>query len=603
VRRLLAGLIGVTLLSCGGPRLPEGAPQPTASPTTTSTAEALASFALHNRFSGSVLVARQGQTVLRSGFGMADRENGTSNTPETRFQIGSLSKQFTAMAVLMLEERGQLQLTDPICAHLVDCPVNWQQVTVEQLLNHTSGIANYPDEQPGHANRVIYPITPQMQVTEAGKLPLKQQPGSDWHYCNVCYVALGLAVEKESGQSLSEFLQHRIFDVLAMRDTGVNDGQTIPYLALDYIATFGVQRAPLLDLGWAYAAGQMYSTVDDLYRWDQALYSNELLREPLTPRLQAAAIPALGGRYAYGWALDNAQGRSRVGHAGAIGGFRSWIGRFPEARSTVIVLTNLGGAPALATAGEGHFSDHVFDQLSVLAIGRAPIWWRATTSASDWTPEPAAATRTPVAPVGTILLADDMQDAARGVLSTGSDAIGRFRGYAAGHFVISVPAMALEPGGLANEAYSLVSSRYADVSVMADVQLSNPAGDQYVYVACRSQGASAQYRLVVFPASGLFEIVRWASVEARSVSLSGGLRPTAALRTGAELNRLELICRGRTIEARINNGRVASLNDSALDGGAVLIGVGQAAPGRGPGRPTREGSAEARFTRLVVTQR
>jgi len=506
------------------------------------------------------------------------------------------------MALLLLEQRGQLRLSDPICAHLVDCPSNWQNITIEQLLNHTSGIENYPYNRPGQRDRFIYPITPQAQVFEAGKLPLKSPPGSSWDYCNVCYVALGLAVEKASGQSLTEFLQNHIFDVLAMRDTGVNESGSVPHLALDYVAAFGVERAGLVDLLWAYGAGQMYSTVDDLYRWDQALYANELLREPLLPRLEAAAVPALGSRYAYGWALDRLEGRPRVRHEGAIGGYRARFSRFPEDRATVIVLTNLGGVPAAGPLGEGHFSDHVADQLSRLAIGLEPIWrsMPASTGRVSDTPTPVW---TPAAPAGSILVADDMQDPARGVLSTGSDAFGRHRGYAAGRYVISVPVLTIEPGASANEVQSLVPGRYADVSIATEAQLGQPGSDHYVFVACRSQDAAAQYRLAVFPVSGLFELVRWSSVEARSVSLSGGPRPTTALRIGTELNRLELMCHGGRSEARINDGRVASVNDSRLAEGEVLFGVGQAAPGRVPGAPTRQGHAEASFTRLSVTQR
>ena len=159
-------------------------------------------------FAGSVLVARNGKVLLQGGFGLADRALRTANTPTTRFHIGSISKQFTAMAILMLEKRNRLHVSDPVCAHLPACPQAWGQVTIQQLLNHTAGIENYPYDQIDLPDRFRQPVTPAEQVAQAGERPLVSQPGTEWRYCNVCYAALGLVVEKESGTTLTQFLKN-----------------------------------------------------------------------------------------------------------------------------------------------------------------------------------------------------------------------------------------------------------------------------------------------------------------------------------------------------------------------------------------------------------
>ncbi|HKA10087.1 MAG TPA: serine hydrolase domain-containing protein [Candidatus Dormibacteraeota bacterium] len=302
-------------------------------------------LANHDFFGGSVLVARQGKVLLQGGFGLADRALRTPNTPTTRFRIGSVSKQFTAMAILMLEKRNHLHVSDPVCAHLAPCPQAWEQVTIQQLLNHTAGIENYPYDQSDAPDRFYQPVTPAEQVAQAGERPLLSRPGTEWLYCNVCYAALGLVVERESGTNLTQFLKTQIFDPLAMRDTGIDQGQSIPREALGYTRRGTLGPAYRLDLSWAYGAGQMYSTVGDLYRWDQALYRDQLLGGGTSAQLMrnAASTGAVGQQYANGWFIDSIRGHSRVRHGGSIPGFISDIDRFPDDRAVVIVLTNLDG--------------------------------------------------------------------------------------------------------------------------------------------------------------------------------------------------------------------------------------------------------------------
>jgi CubicO group peptidase (beta-lactamase class C family) len=249
------------------------------------------------------------------------------------------------MAILMLEKQNRLQVSDPVCAHLPDCPQAWGQVTIQQLLNHTAGIENYPYDLTVDPDRFRQAVTPAGQVAQAGERPLVSQPGTEWRYCNVCYAALGLVVEKESGTTLTQFLKTQIFDQLAMRDTGIDQGQPTRHEALGYTRRGSIGPADRWDLSWAYGAGQMYSTVGDLYRWDEALYRDRLLGVgPLAQLMRnAASTGAVGQQYANGWFMDSIRGHTRMWHGGAIPGFIGQIERFPDDHAAVIVLTNLDG--------------------------------------------------------------------------------------------------------------------------------------------------------------------------------------------------------------------------------------------------------------------
>lgn len=342
-RRAMRVLAFVLVAATAAASCSTAAPPPTT--PTEKESSTLKRLAHDDLFEGSVLVARNGRLLLEGGFGMADRGLLTPNGPTTRFRIGSVSKQFTAMAILMLEKQGRLRVSDPLCAHLSGCPQLWSQVTIEELLNHSAGIENYPDDQPDLFDRVRQPITPVEQVAQAGERPLVHPPGTAWSYCNVCYAALGLVVEKEAGTTLTHFLKASVFDPLGMHDTGIDEGYRLPQHAVGYTRQAAVGPAAQLDLTWAFGAGQMYSTVRDLYRWDLALYGDRLLGGNVLSRLMAGAVATGQGnvRYANGWRFDSTHGHPRMWHGGAIPGFTSMIARFPDDRAVVIVLTNLDG--------------------------------------------------------------------------------------------------------------------------------------------------------------------------------------------------------------------------------------------------------------------
>jgi len=291
-------------------------------------------------FSGSVLVARRGDVLLSQGYGLADREQNIPNTAQTRFRLGSITKQFTAMATLILEALGKLNVKDPICNYIAECPSTWEGITIDHLLTHTSGI---PDliSLPDYRSTWATPSPPKQTIARFGDLPLDFQPGEKWSYSNSGYIVLGYIIEQVSGQSYEDFLQQSIFTPLNLRDTGHDHNSSS--LAVGYPDQYSTQPAEFIDMSIPYAAGALYSTVEDLYRWEQALSTEQLvpqvyLDEMFVPH---AAIPeGWGSAYGYGWFIGKERGRPIQMHEGGIPGFSTIIARYPDDQVTLIVLSN-----------------------------------------------------------------------------------------------------------------------------------------------------------------------------------------------------------------------------------------------------------------------
>jgi CubicO group peptidase (beta-lactamase class C family) len=231
-----------------------------------------------NRFGGAILVARDGKVLLRKAYGMRDIENEVPNSVETKFPIGSITKQFTAVAILMLQERGKLSVQDSICKYIADCPAVWQPVTIEQLLTHTSGLPDSttfrrPD-QPG--------ITIAANLVELfKKREMVFKPGEKFGFSNPGYIFLGHIIERVSGKSYETFLRENIFEPLKLKNSGYNRPiEILKHRASGYVLR-GSQyvNAPFFDISTHHAASALYSTVDDLYLWDQALYTDNPGRE------------------------------------------------------------------------------------------------------------------------------------------------------------------------------------------------------------------------------------------------------------------------------------------------------------------------------------
>jgi CubicO group peptidase (beta-lactamase class C family) len=305
--------------------------------------EILSRMAVDETFSGSILIAQDGEVLLSRGYGSADRELSISNTPQTRFRLGSITKQFTAMAILILQSQGRLNVQDPICRTIEDCPAAWEDITIHHLLTHTSGIT------PMVGNSGSLPITPDELIALIKDSPLDFQPGERFSYSNCGYWVLGYIIEQVSGQSYKDFIQQAIFEPLEMHDSGYD--QDARGLAVGYKDQYTIATpSGVSDSSFAYSAGALYSTVEDLYRWDQALYTDKLIPRELLDQMFAPLInlsPDVVGSaaYGYGWIVQGDLGRQLVWHGGAIDGFRSSIIRYPDERITIILLSNQEDSP------------------------------------------------------------------------------------------------------------------------------------------------------------------------------------------------------------------------------------------------------------------
>lgn len=288
-------------------------------------------------FNGSVLVAENGKVIYKKGLGLANMEWNIPNTPETRFRLGSITKQFTATLILQLVEQGKVKLDGKLSDYLPDYRKDiGQKVTVHQLLNHTSGIPSYTG-LPGFFNEISRdPYSVGDFVKKYASNDLQFEPGTKFSYNNSGYFLLGAIIEKVTGQPYERVLKEKIFDPLGMKNTGYDHHATIlEKRASGYVKTpDGYVNAPYLDMSLPYAAGSMYSTVDDLYLWDQALYTDRVLSAQSKELMYKPTLRD----YAYGWFIAKAKlgtGTETVpsiNHGGGINGFNTLIMRFQSRR-------------------------------------------------------------------------------------------------------------------------------------------------------------------------------------------------------------------------------------------------------------------------------
>ena len=308
---------------------------------------------LANRyFMGSVLVARAGEVLLSAGYGMANLEHDVPNTPQTKFRIGSITKQFTATAILQLQEQGLLEVHDSISTYLPDYP-NGEQITVHHLLNHTSGIPNYTELDNFEQTTKIKVTLDDLIARFSGE-PLEFTPGERYRYTNSGYVVLTKIIETVSSHSYADYLQHQILEPLKMVDSGYDRQEVIlPHRASGYIFSGeAYQNADFVDMSWPSGAGGMYSTIEDLYKWEQGLYTDTVLsassREMMfTPKVVVRAEEDGKGYYhGYGGIICTHYERKLLYHGGGIDGFSTRIARYPDERISIIVLTNIDAASA-----------------------------------------------------------------------------------------------------------------------------------------------------------------------------------------------------------------------------------------------------------------
>ena len=310
--------------------------------------EFLNAHAQINNFSGTILIARHGKPVLAKGYGYANIEWQIPNTPQTKFRIGSITKQFTSMLIMQLREQGKVKLEDSVCVYVAPCPEAWRAVTIHHLLTHTSGIPTYTGQK-AWREKMMVPLSTDQVMAFVRDLPLEWVPGEKYAYNNSGYFLLGMVVEKVTGKKYEDALTAMILTPLGLKDTGYDWSRTIlPKRAAGYSGRGpALGNAAPLDMQQPYSAGSMYSTVEDLLKWDQALYTATLLPESA----KTVMWTPFKNNYAYGWNIGEPAanlfgGHKRMAHTGGINGFSSVIIRLPEPRLTFIVLSNNEGANA-----------------------------------------------------------------------------------------------------------------------------------------------------------------------------------------------------------------------------------------------------------------
>jgi CubicO group peptidase (beta-lactamase class C family) len=302
----------------------------------------------YQQFNGAVLVAENGKVIFKKGYGMANMEWNIPVETDTRFRLGSITKQFTSMLVLQLVQEGKIKLEGKLTDYLPDYRKDTgDRITIHQLLNHTSGIPSYTG-LPNffeEISRNPYSVSDFVKKYASGDLEF--EPGTKWNYNNSGYFLLGAIVERVTGKPYEQVLKERIFDAVGMKNTGYDHHETIlAKRASGYEKRLGgYVNASYLDMSLPYAAGSLYSTVEDLYLWDQALYTEKLL----SPQLKEVMFKPGLINYAYGWVVRKAplgaQGEpvAIIEHGGGINGFNTIIMRLPESKNLIVLLNNTGG--------------------------------------------------------------------------------------------------------------------------------------------------------------------------------------------------------------------------------------------------------------------
>ena len=294
----------------------------------------------------SLLVSRDGNPIRAQGYGLANVELQVPVKPETVFQSGSLGKQFTATAVMMLVEENKIGLEDPLTKFFPDAPAAWKQVTVRELLSHTAGFTDYPKS---FNFRKDYTEDEVLKIVEG--IPVAYPAGTKWSYSNLGYATLGILIHKVTGKFYGDFLQERIFKPLDMSTTRIiSEADIIPNRAAGYRLVKGELKnqewvAPMINTT---ADGSLYFSINDLAKWDAALYTEKLLKRSSLDQMWTVAKLQNGqpnqDHYGFGWSIETKNGHKVIGHGGSWQGFKTHISRYVDDKLTVVVLINQADA-------------------------------------------------------------------------------------------------------------------------------------------------------------------------------------------------------------------------------------------------------------------
>jgi CubicO group peptidase (beta-lactamase class C family) len=287
-------------------------------------------------FSGAVLVTQKNKILLKKAVGLADREWNIPNTVDTKFRIGSITKQFTAACILQLVEQGKLSLDDKLTKFIPGFPKG-DSVTIHMLLNHTSGIASYTDV-PEFMNVATLTFSADSMISFFKNRPYNFSPGSKFQYNNSGFFLLGYIIEKVTGQSYEKYLRSNVLDKLEMYNSGVDH---IDSILLKRAKGYSKKKnnyvnADYISLAWPFSAGVLYSTLDDMYKWDRALYGNSIISASLKQKMFTPGK----SNYGYGIVIDSLENHLHIWHNGGIPGFISNISRYVNDDVCIIVLSN-----------------------------------------------------------------------------------------------------------------------------------------------------------------------------------------------------------------------------------------------------------------------
>lgn len=313
-------------------------------------------IAAQDHFMGTALVARGDRVIFSKGYGSADLEWNIPNAPNAKFRLGSVTKQFTAASILLLEERGKLSVQDPVKKYVTDAPASWDKITIFNLLTHTSGIPNFTD-LPDYRRLEPFATTAQEEMKRLYDKPLDFQPGERWSYSNSGYLVLTYIIEKVAGQPYATFVHDNIFAPLGMASSGYDsNAEIIPRRASGYVFENGhYANAGYINMTVPQGAGSLYSTTEDLLKWELGLFGGKVL----TPASLKKMTTPFKNNYAFGLEVDTAAGHRVIQHNGGIEGFNTIVSYYPDDQLTVVVLANVNGpapgqiAPKLAALARG----------------------------------------------------------------------------------------------------------------------------------------------------------------------------------------------------------------------------------------------------------
>ena len=302
--------------------------------------EVVQTYVRDKTFMGTVLVARGTEVILSKGYGSANLEWEIPNTPATKFRLGSITKQFTAASILLLEERGKLKLDDPIKKYLPEAPAAWDAITIFHLLTHSSGIPNFTN-LPEYKSLKLEDTPVAKTVMTVRDKPLDFVPGDRMSYSNSGYLLLGHVIERVTGDSYEKFVTANIFTPLGMKDSGYDSNTAvIPRRAAGYAPSAnGPVNAGFIHMSIPHAAGALYSTTEDLLRWEQGLFGGKLISAASLAKMTTP----FKSDYAFGVVVQTASGRKVIQHGGGIEGFNTFLAYYPDTRTTVAVLANING--------------------------------------------------------------------------------------------------------------------------------------------------------------------------------------------------------------------------------------------------------------------